>query len=476
MRLSKLAIGLSIASIASVGLALEIFPVQVVFVKPDTPTPVVLAVGTPAELETLRFVIVEPPKYGTLLGIPPELVYVPKLGFLGTDWFSFLIQTAEGQLLDFGTVQLRVLAPVPMPSPALRFEGMLTFSGPPATLDAYSFMFGVYARFQYLDVQALASFTQTGFTSFQTVGRIELEGTWPTAWRFPVTSTLTFNPAALSLTSWTVDVRTTVLGWTLAYFFYYSGSDPQTGSYATFTVQGALNGLSLTSRTKITTLRPTFDELALTLRGPWFCGDCPVRWTLEYMHKKTGFEKLSFTIHDVPVPCAICGLLKVSGDVLIQFTVQEKLVKPTLRVEGLLVACLRPIVSLITPPEGLGLMGIEVDGIEVRCDLPPGLKARFVTAFDPADACRVTGDCRFFELLQFEGPVAPCCGAPGWWQTSFYFSHEPGYLFGLALTDINVFFPLSREVLVNVRLKTGAVDPLNPAKKWVLTLGWKALF
>ncbi|MCX7844651.1 MAG: hypothetical protein N2507_04905 [Candidatus Bipolaricaulota bacterium] len=467
---------IGLAGLATLGLALEVLPLQVVFVKPGTPTPVLLALGTPAELAMLQFAIVEPPKHGVLLGIPPELVYVPNPGFWGTDWVSFLIYAADSQSLDFGTVQLRVVGPAAPMAPGLRSEGSLTFSGPLFTLDAYSFVFGLYARFQYLDVQATASWNQTGFTSFQTVGRIELEGTWPAPWRLPIASTLTFNPAALALASWTVDARTLILGWNLAYYFYFDGANPQTGSYAVFTAQGTLNGLSLTSRTKLATLQPTFDEQVLTLRGPWLCPDCPTRWTLEYGHKKTGFDRLSFTLHDIPVPCSICGPLKLSADLQVSFTVESKRLLPTLRLESMVVACLRPIVSLLTPQGGLGLEGVRIEGVEIRCDLPTGLKARFVTAFDPADACKVTGDCRFFELLQLEGPVVPCCGSPGWWQTSCYFTHEPGRLFGLAMLDINVFFPLSRETLVNVRLKAGEVDPLDPAKRWILTLGWKALF
>ncbi|MGB9757810.1 MAG: hypothetical protein ACPLZE_05050, partial [Candidatus Bipolaricaulaceae bacterium] len=77
---------------------------------------------------------------------------------------------------------------------------------------------------------------------------------------------------------------------------------------------------------------------------------------------------------------------------------------------------------------------------------------------------------------QFEGPVVPCCGAPGWWQLSLFFSRTPGNLFGLAMEDVNLYFPISREVLVNVRLKAGLVDPSDPGKTWILTFGWKGLF
>ncbi|MFN3346721.1 MAG: hypothetical protein ACK42E_02800 [Candidatus Bipolaricaulaceae bacterium] len=458
------------------GVAQEYYPFQVVFVRPETPTPVVLATGTPEELATLEFLIVEPPKYGVLLGIPPDLVYVPQPGFIGTDWVSFLIRAADGTIYDLGTVQLRVLGPAELSALALRFEGSLTFSGPPFSLDAYSFLFGTYARLEYLDTQALATWGLAGFTGFQTVAKMELEGTWPAPWRLPITSTLNFNPAAPALTSWTVDARTMILGWNISYYFYYSGADPQAGSYFTFAVQGMIDRLSVLSRTKFATLTPTFAEQVLALRGPWLCVDCPINWEMEYVHKKTGFERLSFTLRDIPIPCPGCGPLGTYFDVKVTFTTTEKKVEPTLRLVAGIVACVRPLASLLTPDTGLGISGFDLYGVEIRCDLPNGYKARFATSFDPLKDSAVTGYTQFFEVLQWEGPVVPCCGAPGWWQVSLFFSRESGYLFGLAMADINLYFPLSREVLVHVRVKSGLVDPADPTKSWILTWGWKGLF
>ncbi|MBC7343965.1 MAG: Ig-like domain-containing protein [Clostridia bacterium] len=455
--------------------ALELFPLQVVFVRPETPTPVILAVGTPEELATLHFAIVEPPKYGVILGIPPDLVYVPKPGFIGTDWITFLIQTAEGQLLDLGTVQLRVIGPEVF-SPAFRFEGNLSFSGPAFAWESYGFVFGLYARFQYLDAQAKATWDQTGFTSFQTVAKIELEGTWPVAWRLPITSTLTFKPATLSLTSWTVDARTTLFGWNFAYYFYYSGADPQTGSYFTLSALGSLDRISLESRVKFATLTPTFSEWLLKLRGPWICENCPIKWELEFLQKKLGFDHVSFTMRDIPIPCPVCEGLQTFLDVKITLTTESKTVEPTLRLVSGFVACVRPLASLVTPPAGLGISGVEVYGAEIRCDLPEGYKARFATSFNPAKDSAVTGYTHFFEVIQFEGPVVPCCGSPGWWQLFFYFSRTSGKIFGLAMADINMYFPLSREVMINARLQAGLVDPSDPTKTWKLSLGWKGLF
>lgn len=472
MRVGILLIAVSLISFLA--WALEYFPLQVVFVRPETPTPVVLAVGAPEELATLQFVIVEPPKYGVILGIPPELFYVPQPGFLGTDWVTFLIQE-EGRLIDLGTVQLRVIGPEVTFSPAFRFEGNLSFSGPTFAWDAYVLTFGLHSRFQYLDTQLLATWSESGFTSFQSVAKVELEGDWPTPWRLPITSTLSFDPTTLSLTSWRVDARTTILGWNLAYYFYYSGAEPQTGSYATFSAIGSLNGVSVETRVKYATLAPTFAEWLLKLRGPWICQDCPIKWELEFLQNKLGFDHLSFTMRDIPIPCPVCEAFQTFLDVKIKFTTDVKTLEPMLRLVSGFVVCVRPLVSLITTSP-LGIAGIEVYGVEIRCDLPGGYKARFATSFDPQKDSAVTGYPQFFELIQVDSPVVPCCGSPGWWQISSYFSRDSGKLFGLAMGDVNVYFPLSREVLVNVRLQAGLVDPNDPGKTWKISFGWKGLF
>ncbi|MGQ9700821.1 MAG: hypothetical protein ACUVQS_07240, partial [Candidatus Bipolaricaulaceae bacterium] len=453
----------------------EYFPLQVVFVRPGTPTPVVLAVGTPEELATIQFLIVEPPKYAVILGIPPELFYVPQSGFLGTDWIKFLI-LKEGRLIDLGAVELRVIGPKVTFSPEFRFEGNLSFSGPAFAWDAYSFTFGLYSRFQYLETEFLATWSESSFTSFQALARIEVESTWPTSWRLPITSTLSFDPTTLSLASWTVDARTTLLGWNLAYYSYYSGANPQTDSYVTFSATGSLNGISVESRMKYATSAPTFAEGLLRLRGPWICGNCPIKWELEFLQKKLGFDHLSFTMREIPIPCPVCEALQTFLDVKITFATDAKTLEPTLRLVSGFAACVRPLVSLISLSPGLRIAGVEVYGVEIRCDLPEGYRARLATSFNPQKDSAVTGYPQFFELIQLEGPVVPCCGSPGWWQVLLYFSRDSGRVFGLAMGDVNVYFPISREVLINLRLQVGLVDPNAPGKTWRISLGWRSLF
>jgi hypothetical protein len=133
----------------------------------------------------------------------------------------------------------------------------------------------------------------------------------------------------------------------------------------------------------------------------------------------------------------------------------------------------RPFVALETPLVGFGLEGIEVYGIEIRCEVPGGYTLRLATSFNPLRDSRVTGYAQFFQMWRIEGPVVPCCGSPGRFQISAYFKRASGNLFGFGMGNLVVFFPLSRELLLNVGLKVGEVAP---AKTWILTVGWRGLW
>ncbi len=463
--------GLLVVAVIGSGAQVPLAPMQVVFVPSGAPTPFLLGEG---DLDLL-YTILQLPANGVLVGIPPNLTYLPEPGFIGTDWVHYLVQTETGGW-DLGTVQLVVLAPGTTIGPfALISEGELVWSGPTFAWEGYRFLTEVQARFTYLEQSFRATWTDTAFTSLVSKTSIALEGSWPAPWRLPITSTLEFDPSVTALKSWTVDARTTILGLTWIANFFYSGTDPQTESYAAFQVQGEIGPITFDSRTTFVTLTPTFGEQRLTLRGPWLCEGCPTNWELEFVQNKGGFEFLSFLVKDIEIPCPGCGSIRTFFDVKVTFTVDEKKLEPTLRVTSGFVACAKPLVALAMPETGFGLTGFDLYGMEIKCDVPPGYTLRLLTSFNPAKDSAVTGS-QFFELWQLEGPVVPCCGNPGRFQISLYFKRGEGSLFGFGMGNIILYFPLSREVLVNVGLKVGEVDPDDSSKTWILTTGWKALF
>ncbi len=72
----------------------------------DTQVAVTLA-GTDAQSDTLAYYMVIPPKSGHILGSPPNLTYIPKTGFNGTDTFTFY--AADGKTeSNIATVTINV--------------------------------------------------------------------------------------------------------------------------------------------------------------------------------------------------------------------------------------------------------------------------------------------------------------------------------------------------------------------------------
>lgn len=467
----RIAVWMAAATITLVGWSANA-PMQVVFVQFDSPALFLLAGGDP----DVAYTILEPPTQGTLVGIPPNLTYIPRPGFSGTDWVHYLVQTDTGQW-DLGTVQLIVLSPGATMSPfVLTSEGEIVLSGPTFAVDSYKFIFGIQARFTYFEQGLRATWTQDGFTSFVGTTRTELEGTWPSPWRLPITSTLDFDPTIPGLNSWTLNATVNLLGATWAYTFYLSGTEPQTPSYSTFQVQGTVGPFTFDSRTKFVTLTPTFGEQRLVVKGPWICQGCPTNWELEFVQTKAGFDHLSFLIKDIEIPCPGCGSIQTFFDFKVTFTVEEKRIEPALRITSGWVACMKPFVSLATPTGGFGLEGIDLYGIDIKCEALGGYTLRLVTSFNPLKDAEVTGYAQFFELWQLEGPIVPCCGNPGRFQLSAYFKRETGTIFGFGMGNLILYFPISREVLVNVGLKFGEADPFDLNKTWILTTGWKGLF
>lgn len=447
-------------------------PLQVVFVPFGTPTLFSLAEGN----MDVTYAVLELPVNGALVGIPPHLTYIPRSGFAGTDWVHYLVQTDTGQW-DIGTVQLVVLSPgTTMTSFVFTSEGEMVWSGPTFSVDSYRFVLGVQARFTYFEQVVRATITGAGFASLVGTTRIELEGTWPDRWRLPITSVIEFDPTLPGLESWTLNARTTVLNATWVYTFFLSGTNPDADSFFTFQVQGTLGPFTFDSLTKFVTLTPTFGEQRLTLKGPWICTGCPTNWELLFIFDKHGFQRLSYFLKDIEIPCPGCGSIQTFFDVKVTFTVSDKVVEPTLRVASFVVACVKPFVSVTTPAFGFGLEGVDLYGIEIKCEISGGYSLRLATSFNSLKDSLVTGYAQFFELWQLEGPVVPCCGNPGRFQITAYFKRETGTLLGFGMWDIILYFPLSREVLVNVGLKVGEVDPGDLTKTWILTLGAKGLF
>ena len=81
---------------------------QAVRTNKDTPVEITLT-GNDSEDKPLTYEIIEDPENGTLTGNVPDLTYTPGEGFIGSDYFTFLVNNGETSS-EKATVEITVLA------------------------------------------------------------------------------------------------------------------------------------------------------------------------------------------------------------------------------------------------------------------------------------------------------------------------------------------------------------------------------
>ncbi len=437
----------------------------------------------PAVAENFRFEITEHPEHGALKGTPPRLIYEPEKGFYGEDSFRVAVYDAQTEeWLEEIYVEIVVLGPGSFVSPPVFvWNGNLTFSGPSFTLEGSVFEAALKLKLYYFDLGLRAKIEDEKFSSFKSTFRYNLElpmGEF--AARIPFTLTTEFDPTVPALNYWSANLRTSIMGYTMSYDFYFDGGNPE-DSYARFSLSGMLENISFNMRAKFAGLQIEFSDFDFIARGEAVdlgCSLCDFRWDVSFAFSKDeGFQNFCFTVSDIPVPCGVCGDVGIYLSVKATFTSDHKDISPTFRISTALIdGCIRPRFALQLPENGFGLEGVEIYGVEIKCDFSGEISGKFVTSFDPEKDASVTGDENFFEYWRFEGPVVGCCGDTGRWQFTFYFSRGREDLFGLGKIKSHILFPLFAGFTVHFGLEVGLVDPDDPSKAWMLNFGWKGTF
>ncbi|MCD6540864.1 hypothetical protein J7K76_03395 [Candidatus Bipolaricaulota bacterium] len=482
MRAKLLPILIFLVSAAALTASVDLPPsIQSVVVPYEGRTEIQLC--DPEIAGNFTFEVTDPPEHGTLSGAPPQLVYEPEKGFYGEDSFRVAVYSAETEeFLEEIFVEIVVLGPGSLVSPPVYvWNGDFTFSGPSFAVEETELEGKVKLEFYYFDLELRARIEDSEFSSFKTTFRYNLELPFgETAVRIPITLTLDFDPTVPALDNWTARMRTSIMGYTLSYKFYFKGEEPE-DSYGLFSVSSRSEGISFNIRAKFEGLTVRFSELDLTARGEAVdlgCSFCDFSWDMSLAFSKDeGFQNFCFTLSDLPFPCDVCGDVRLYASVKTTFTTESKDVSPSLRVStGWIDGCLRPRISLQLPDEGFGLEGVELYGIEIKCEFAGEITGKFATSFDPERDSSVTGSRYFFEYWRFEGPVVGCCGDTGRWQFTFYFSRGNEHLFGFSKLKTLVVFPLFRGFTAHLGLELGLVDPDDLSKTWLLNFGWKGTF
>lgn len=434
---------------------------------------------------TVSFAIVDGPYEGELTGdlsdvvyeATPEpgepgrakvrLTYTPRTGYVGMDEFLYVVFDADDNA-DVATVRVDVV-PRPVPPPTL--SGWLTLD---TTLDSdtvgvASLSSGLRMIYSWsiFRVESISSLSLAGWTTQRFVG------TFPLGDALRVRSTLRFNPAGPSFTSWQTDTSYAMVGLMLIHRLHLSGSSG--GSYTHLEARGRVENVAFTSRFKFDlplhddTGGISFEEWFTTARFAWPA--CGLNVNSQLRIDKSGFDYVSFTLGDISLAWLLRqSALDLFARTTTTFTAESKEVDLSFVLRSRWVACVRTYVDLVT--EDTTFLGVDLFGFEIRCTLPNGVELRSATSFNPDKNSRVTGRSEYFEVLSLTGPVPVCCGSPGRWRIVTYFHDGLGddaVLFGWGETRLWMDFSLGDDIRLSNGLTVRRDTKDDPV--WELSAG-----
>ncbi len=432
------------------------------------------------EAHPLRFVLVEGPSHGVLIGDMTEvwyegphdaliaLTYVPAAGFVGTDLVTMAVydpydETASGTV----TIEIDVTA--------RRAEGLLSGNwSMNATYVPQSGTFTVFGT-QLTEVYRIGPLTVKGTAAMRkaTVGGVDqfvfdtlrFDGDIKVG-TLSASSTLSFEPDAPGdpFDYWRTTVGFAVQGVSFRHTFYLA--EDVTSSYQSLFAQGSVGGLSITN-----TLRMDVDDACDFVFGR---NDAAVSWSwcdLELLGRLSvtcgGFQEASIDLYELPISGYLPGLTLDAG---LTFAVEKKRLTTTLSWRPLTVGCMRLYGELeVGGTQDMTVEGFTIYGLRVECDIG-GVKVVSATSLDPAKNAVLTGQSDYFEVLRATGTLTGCCGVPGSWGVATYFYAGSAQLFDWGMTTGRFDVALNDHVNVNFEVVNRSGELGDPRVE--LSFGW----
>ena len=430
------------------------------------------------EAHPLRFVLLEGPSHGILVGdmavvryegphdAVVELTYVPASGFVGIDVVTIAVydpfdETASGTI----TIQIDVTE--------RRAEGILSGSwSMNATWESQSRSFSAFVT-QLTEVYRIGPLTMKGvarwrkanagvvFDTLRFDGDAKLE-------TLSGSSTLAFDPDAPSPADlfdyWRATVRFPLRGVNLRYTAYLA--TPVTSSYQMLYAQASSGDLNFSSTLRLgmnDACEFDFSQANASVVWSW----CNLNISATFAVSCAGFQQATLNMSRLPILGFLPGLTLHAG---LTFAVDAKTLSTTLQWRPSAAGCVRVYSKLeIGSENGLEIEGFSIYGVKLECDIG-GVKVVSATSLDSTRNSSVTGQTDYFEVLRMSGRLMGCCGAPGTWRTAAYFSHDSmqlfdwGMLTGAAALDLTDDVSMSFETV----LRSGELgDP-----KVELSFGW----
>lgn len=394
----------------------------------------------------LRFVLVDGPRHGALLGdlenvryeAPAHavvvLTYAPMAGFVGTDRILFAVFDPH-EATAVGTVQITVSPPSSPPEVSGLWQAAWSWLPETGEVSALAATWTVAYRLGGLLLKGLASFRQVdlGGGNQVVLERVRLEGD-VRGEGVTLSSVLAFKPPAVN----PFDYLATAIRFSLGGIAFNPGFHltlPLASSFGTLRIQGTVGPVDIAHAVRFDLDPGGAVTLARseTVASGWWCS---LNLSASLLFTKAGFASLQFTLRDVPLSELLPGYLPgVFLDVRTAYTVGGKEVQGALNWRPPWQGCIRLFGGLgLGGPGNLTLEGAALYGLRVECTLG-NVRLVSATSFDPSRNSLLTGQSDYWEVVRLSGVLPGCCAkVPGAWSFSTYFYASGTQLFGWGMT------------------------------------------
>jgi hypothetical protein len=434
----------------------------------------------------LRFVLLGGPSHGVLSGDltavvvdPPHearvaLTYIPAVGYVGRDAMTLVAVDGFGNTSEPATMEVSVIAE--------RAPGVLAGAWDAEwTIDVQSAAITAFSQ-RLTEVYRVGMFLLTGIAEFQmesTGGPMAIQFD---ALRFEseaavgplrVKATLAFDPKESSASE-LFDYLLTHVG---ADLFDISLSHtlfltrPQTESYQTLIVGGAVGDVTLTNTVRLDLGEDcgfAFSRDDLQATWAW----CGAALRVAAGVTSAGFESATVGAQGIPIPRFSWLPGDVTADVVLTFRPTAKTVSAGVDWDPGIVGCVRILGELATGA-GSGVVDQAVlYGLVLECDVTPFVHVKSATSFDLSKNATVTGQVDYFESLALSGDLESCCGVPGTWSAVTYFRSPSSQLFDWGMTVMKADIGISEHFSVRFDLAVRSGELGDPLSEF--TIGWTA--
>jgi len=396
----------------------------------------------------MRFVILEGPNHGVLLGdlaeiryegphdAVVELTYVPADGYVGTDTVTVAVYDPFGETASGTTrIEIDVTARRTVGIWSGSWYTEITADADADQIASFRSQIREVFRVDQLILQAIGGVnveTSSG-VKVSTLNPLRFQGSFSLD-DFSLRSTLAFDPEKTT-SHWFDYFRATaqysLAGVGLIYQFYRD--DLQTRSYQTVTAYSSLDGVSFSGTTRFDMTEGcdyVYTQTALNASFEW----CELDLRAILLLTCDGFSSFSIGMYDYELPLLSFSSpsFQLLADLVVRFETAAKIVSPSLELKTRWVDCVRILSEAIVgaPTE---LDGFSLYGVVIQQTLA-GVTFRSATSFDEAKNASVTGQVDYFELVSLSGTTSSCCGPAGTWSIATYFQNDHPSLLDWGMT------------------------------------------